>query len=411
MRPSRSHFPLFVAWVVAAAALLAGLGLTAWNLPLLRARADLRALLRPHRVAITLGMLLDEKGASPAEREQIRNAYAHPDRIDLHRISWNLRSRPTPFVGGAPQPGPQAEGPINREQLRDEREVVIPKPAGVFRIFITGGSLAYSAGLPDHTLSIARLLQERLNREHAAADRRFEVWNSAVPSWASTHERIWISNRLVPLDPDLIIMLTGTNECHWGYGGLNVLDLRTYTEEEYFALVNIARRVGGVAPYPSDPPYDVPKPIPVATVAERFAMNVRLAAAALAPRRVPLLVALQPYLSPAAKRLTPVERQWTLDPENAPKVAYMGECFDAMQKAVQRLIAASDPQAYNPANLRLVSLRDVFAGRADPIFIDLFHVVDKGNALIAERLERELFASGLIRSSSPPVAVPAPTNP
>jgi lysophospholipase L1-like esterase len=398
MSPSRTRRSLFVAWTVAAVLLLAGVGLIVWNFSLLRHRADLRALLRFHRVDFTLGMLLDEQGKTDAEREHIRNCYLHPDAIDLNRISWNVIQRPTPFVGYAPHPGLQREGPFNSHQFRDEREVTLPKPAGVFRIFLTGGSLAYSVAAPDHTQSIARLLQDRLNAA-AESGLRYEVWNAADTSWSSANERIWITHRLQPLDPDLVIMLTGVNDCHWAFGGYDIFDLRNYAEEEFFALINLGRRIGGVDPYPAAPPDHRNEPLPVGTVAERFAANVRLSAAALAPDRVPLLVALQPYLSPRNKRLVPVERQWTEDPANAPKLAYMDHCFDAMQTAVGDLAAPTTPTPFvPPGSIHPADLRSTFAEREAPIFIDLFHVADKGNALLAERLEQALREKKLLPS-------------
>jgi hypothetical protein len=409
---------LFAAWVVASAMLTVAVGLTAWNLPLLRQRANIHGLLWAHRGFISLGTMLDRRvpTPTPAEREQIRQAFAHPDQVDLYKIPWNLINRPTPFVGGAPQPGRQVGGVFNRQQLRDEREVVMPKPKGVFRIFITGGSLAYSIAIPDARLSIARLLQDRLNARHAKdSGVTFEAWNAAVPAWASSHERVWIENRLETLDPDLVIMLTGTNDCHWAYEGQDVMNVRAYDDEEYFALINAAMAIDGVEPYSLAPPdYIAGKPLPKELVVARFARNVRLAAEALLPRGVPLLVVMQPFLSPGAKTLTPVERQWAESPgrDHAEKVAYFNQCFDAMQADVSTMMAqhAARPDLV-PGNLRLDSLRDVFAGRSDPMFVDLYHVMDKGNALIAEGLERVIMRQGLlpVRPASP-TATPAPAG-
>jgi hypothetical protein len=154
------------------------------------------------------------------------------------------------------------------------------------------------------------------------------------------------------------------------------------------------------------PSYLNGKPLPKELVAARFARNVRLAAEALLPRGTPLLVVMQPFLAPNAKTLTPVERQWVESPgrDHAEKVAYFNRCFDAMQSAISTMMAqhAARPDLV-PGNLRLDSLREVFAGRSDPVFVDLYHVMDKGNALIAEGLERAIMRQGLlpIRPASP----------
>lgn len=387
MRTDRRRFPLFVAWTLAAFVLIAGVGLTLLNYRLLRERSDIHALLRPHRVDINLAMIADQRQLTPVEVQQIRGAYNFPERTDLSRISWNLVNRPTPYLGGMPQPGYQAGVHFNAQQFRNRDDLKMPKPAGVFRIFVTGGSFAFSIGAPSDDQTICALLESKLNRDHGSPERKFEVWCCAVPSWCSTHERIAIENRIVPLDPDLTIMLTGANECHWGYLGANALDLRTYTDDEFFALINETLKIDGLAPYPSDPPAIAKEKIDPDLVAQRFAYNVGLAAGAMATVKKPVLVALQPYLWEKAKKLTDVERKWITDAEGAPKIAYMDACYAAMEKAMTTLAAGGND---DPANLKYASLTDAFADRSDPIFFDHYHIADKGNAIVADRLEKVL---------------------
>lgn len=390
-----TRIPLFVVWLLTLAVLAVAAALTVWNVRVIRQTSRIRTLLRPHLEEITLGMLLDERGAAPDEYEQIRACYEDPDSIDLHAVCWNLVSRPTPFFNNAPEPGSRADGTFNIQQLRGAEPVAISKPHGVFRIFLTGGSFAYSIGAPAEDRTIARLLEDRLNAA-AGEGRRFEVWDAAVPAYASTHERIRITNQLLWLEPDLIVMLTGLNDCHWAFGGLDVMYLRAYADEEFMGLINAARTIGGADPYPPEPPVYRPEPLAVERVAERFAFNVRQTAAALQWRDVPLVVAFQPFLSPDTKELTPVEQRWTETDENREKIAYMGRAFDLMEARTRALLQPSGNGSWTPDRLHILNLRDAFAGRSDPMFIDLYHVADKGNAVVAGRLARELMQLGLL---------------
>jgi hypothetical protein len=324
-----------------------------------------------------------EAGKTPAEFEHVRQCYDHPESINLDDISWNLLSRPAPFVGNLPQPGEQAEGPFNKAQLRDARELIPIKPEGVYRVFVTGGSFAYGVGASDWTLAIPPLLESAANAGKERPDRTIEVWNAAVPAWASTHERIRIENHLSEWQPDLVVMLTGTNECHWAFGGLNILDLRTYSQDEYFTLTNFAMRIGGVEPHPLLPPWhEAYEPLPAATVAKRFVKNVRLAALALEPFGAELVVALQPSLSPQTKPLDAIESLWY--ERDKAQVDYFDQCFEAMAPALDTLAADG------PANFHWISLRDAFADRPDAIYTDLYHIGDKGNRIVARLLADRL---------------------
>src|SRR6266850_2064082 len=86
-------------------------------------------------VAGAFAMALSED-RDPASLAGVENCYYSPP--DLERVTWVERDIPTPFVGFAPAPGPLVSGFINSRQFRYAREIEVPKPKNVYRVFFTG---------------------------------------------------------------------------------------------------------------------------------------------------------------------------------------------------------------------------------------------------------------------------------
>lgn len=380
---------LFIAMALTPFLLLIALGLTAYNLRMLRERKRLSEIAIWHMKPMTMASY---PGVVTPEREpHLRACFKRPEAVDFNKVSWGLNCRPSPFVNYAPEPGEQGEGHFNAQQLRNRQDVALPKPAGVYRIFLTGGSQAYGIGAPSQDETISAYLEQILNERGFAPGKKVEVFNAAVCGWASTHERIMIENRISEWQPDLVIALTGANDVHWGFLGADVQFLRTYEDEFYLAAINAAMRWVHAPDYPLTPPSVTGKPIAPEEVGRRFARNMRLAALALEPTGARLVVALQPTLSTAAKTLSDGERRWLEGREAPGKVDYLERCFAAMRSALASESTTSTAAlARNPANLSPVQIRDVFKGRSDAIFYDLFHMADKGNELVARRIAGEL---------------------
>lgn len=87
-------------------------------------------------------------------------------------------------------------------------EIGIEKPAGITRIVAIGGSTTYGTHVDDYTESYPAQLEALLN----SGSREFEVINAGVPGWVSTEHLINLQTRVLPLDPDIIIIFQGRNE-------------------------------------------------------------------------------------------------------------------------------------------------------------------------------------------------------
>ena len=345
----------------------------------------------------TLAGVLHSAPLSEVQRNGYERAYEDvagrtiPDIAS--NISWSVPNVPTPFVGSAPQPGEHANATINRLQMRDAREPALPRPEGVFRIFLTGGSTAFGSGAPAQESTIGALLEQRLQQHNDAV--RYEVFTFANPAWSSTHERIAIENYLSELAPDLVVSLSGNNDVFWGHAGRNVLWQQIFADEYFWRLVSTALESGGREPLTAlaavVPPGEPPAPLPVATVAARLGKNARLAAHALALDGTPWVFFLQPTLALTNKSLTLRERAF-LDDNRFSDPEYYRAGYAAIDEQLRALDAG---------NFRFVSLTGVFDARSDDIFIDSFHFGDKGNALIAEAMADAQLAQGLLPPGAP----------
>lgn len=99
-------------------------------------------------------------------------------------------------------------------------EIESPKRAGVFRIFLVGGSSVFGYLVSDEDTSSVRLeryLRERVKRPIV------EVVNAGVPAYNTMHDlvRYWYQIRL--LEPDLVVYYQGYNDLGYitqmGHGG------------------------------------------------------------------------------------------------------------------------------------------------------------------------------------------------
>lgn len=312
---------------------------------------------------------------TPLKDEQ-RNHYARAygsSALDIGSISWSVPNQPTPFVGTAPSPGQHQNAHINSWQMRNSEELQMPKPAGVYRIFLTGGSTAYGSGAPSQEQTIGSLLNDLLNKNLSKPGQRYEVFTFANPAWASTQERIAIENYLSELQPDLVISLSGNNDVFWGDAGRNVLWFSAFSDDYFKTLANTGLKTAGrkeLQDLPQARP--LPQPVPVQTVAYRLEKNVRLGAHAL--QGVDWVFFLQPTLSVSKKSLSSREKDFLSNSRE-----YYVHCYQAI---------AASLSGVSLKNFKFIDLSGVFDryGAEDDMFLDQFHFGDKGNAVIAHAI-------------------------
>ena len=307
--------------------------------------------------------------------EDLKGCYYAPP--DFARVAWVGRDIPTPFVGCAPMPGPMAGGSINAMQFRYDREIAVPKPRDVVRVFIVGGSTAFGSGASGNGTTVGGYLETYLN-DAVAHGARCEVITAADCAWSSTHERIVVENRLVELEPDLVVALSGHNDAFWASRGRNVLWTRVFQDDYFLALVNAALASNGGEPFPTADP-GATETVGPAGAAARLARNVALAHHALASAGADYLFVLQPVLKLSRKALTARERG-IAEHEGAHRwYAGMPAYYEEFRRALSAL---------ERPGLRFADATGIFDAVNDDVdlFVDSCHFGDRGYDAIARWL-------------------------
>jgi lysophospholipase L1-like esterase len=109
----------------------------------------------------------------------------------------------------------------NSAGFRRSSEVTVQKPDGTYRVFLMGASTAYGlGGLWPHLQREFRVLDNRETidayLERMLADSiagvKFEVINAAITSTWTHHHLIYLNQRILRYDPDMILFLDGFND-------------------------------------------------------------------------------------------------------------------------------------------------------------------------------------------------------
>jgi len=315
-----------------------------------------------------IGRLLDKD-----EKVLVAKAYKNVGPDDLDNFSYAIPNVPTPFVGNAPAPGKHNNAFINSMQFRELKNLVIPKPTNIYRIFLVGGSTAFSSAAPDDNSTIAAYLENILNKKLSSDGKLFEVITAANPAWASTHERIFIENKLSELEPDMIITFSGVNDVHWGAEGKNILWFRTFADDFYFEIIKKAHQTAGI-----NIPIDVTNtneiPIEPSIVSKRLLKNTQISNFVLKENGTKYLFFLQPNLSVTDKDLSLLENE-----SLSKNKEYFVKCYKEIDKTMSN---------FKSDNFSYFNLSDMFnkIPSSETIFVDSYHFGDKGNEMIAEKI-------------------------
>lgn len=154
-------------------------------------------------------------------------AYQRPMGVIPERYTVTLREREPLFVPPDPPLGPEFSSEIpnvrykrnwrpegqmatyNNYGFRDD-DIVMPKPAGLFRIVCIGGSTTEEGNSNDQTYP--NIMERKLREQFGAG--RVEVINCGISGIHSYHERRRMDDFLA-LAPDMIIYYNGINDiCH-----------------------------------------------------------------------------------------------------------------------------------------------------------------------------------------------------
>jgi lysophospholipase L1-like esterase len=141
----------------------------------------------------------------------------------------------------------------NQYHLRYEENFPQGKATNEIRIFITGGSTAWGAGISQDIVYFT-VLEDLLNQKYTKF--KIRVLSGGVGAYASTQERIFFENIVLPLKPDIFMMFSGYNDTYYGYRGTDIIK-----EADYLRIKNhLKGRIDQIlvdeydANNPTDPP-------------------------------------------------------------------------------------------------------------------------------------------------------------
>ncbi len=127
----------------------------------------------------------------------------------------------------------------NAQGFRRDDDTPLAKPPGTLRVFLMGASTAYGLeslskfGSKQYSLirndeTIDRYLERYLAKELPAS--RVEVINAAITSFYSHHHLIYLNERVLKFDPDMVIFLDGFNDYYQFSKGFD--QFRDYAYQE-----------------------------------------------------------------------------------------------------------------------------------------------------------------------------------
>ncbi|MBI5397139.1 MAG: SGNH/GDSL hydrolase family protein [Verrucomicrobia bacterium] len=336
---------------------------------------------------------------------------AFPDKEPAYRIfrdELHIQDVPDAILMHHARPGQRATTfHINSRGLRGP-EPAVPRPAGLVRVLLLGGSVVWGTGASGDDATIAACLQRELARRWQPA--RVEVINAGYLGYASCQESLLYQLHADDLRPDVVVTLGGFNDFREAMmrGLANAHDCSLAAarqaaasrQAEVFGLRPTLRRWlrnsaivdgiymqlasrGFVRPWPTHT-----DPVLVARAVSIWRRNLTALATIARQRNTPCFFALQPALGVGHKALTAEEqeaarreaRRWTQDP-----IASLRLYFDAARQQLPALATESRCVA--------ADLTDVFDAEARTIYVDPCHTGDDGHALIARRLA-EVVAAG-----------------
>ena len=276
----------------------------------------------------------------------------------------------------------------------------IPKPRGVYRIAMLGGSTVYGRGV--------RAPQQSLPAHFARRFPGVEVINAGVMGYASGQEMLYLTSELLDYQPDLVIAYDGANERF-------AMGMRNERHEHLEARLAASYRLGGalgiaglvtlntthealshVALYhgasslvrrtlPAAAPPEQGLPLP--RVLELYRRNIVHMARVAEGAGIRFAWALQPVLGPDGKAMTPAE-QARFDDLGAGESARRS-AFYAGARALLTDVRARVPGAC------VMDLSEVFRGVAAPLYFSTTHLNEDGNARVVDAMIAGLRECGL----------------
>jgi lysophospholipase L1-like esterase len=154
--------------------------------------------------------------------------FPYEDDPDMGYVFQPNYKGPGPELYGMPRKIPLK---INHLGFRG-KETNVQKGKNITRIAVLGDSCTFGLGIEEEKTFPS--LTEKMLNDHSRADQRFEVINAGVPGYTSYQGLQMLKKRVLPLNPDYIVLYFGWND-HW-YTDRGITDQENFPEmRDYIA--------------------------------------------------------------------------------------------------------------------------------------------------------------------------------
>jgi lysophospholipase L1-like esterase len=328
------------------------------------------------------------------------------------------------FLGYLPTPNLSGLGyHTNGQSFRYDDELPESKDADEIRIFVTGGSMAWGAGVrQDQTY--AALLESFLGAHPDLRGYHVRVIPAGVGAYVTTQERILTLSRILEYDPDVLVMFTGSNDVYEGYRGNRLLrhqdfmEIRRALEKSPVSRVSPGLDASAMASvdrpswrdYRSKLHYRIALALyrlrtrdrvdefastlsfPYEQTASETLRNVHAIVDATRRHDIDFLLYFQPFLPATNKVLSDWERE-ILENDARSMPGWHAFVEGAYEYYRQHLAQDARDEGY-----RFVDADAAIASESEALFIDEYHLGDRGNRLVAEHLLEHLLPTVVARA-------------
>lgn len=332
---------------------------------------------------------------------------------------------------------------LNEQGFRDSEPLPIAKPNGEIRVFVLGNSAAFGRGVKDNQQTVPHLLEQRLQarverqRTSPTAYRpdvfpffqpsreklidlpakikqgNYRVINVAVPGYSSGNELAQFALKILPYQPDLIVLVNGYEDLLLA-GDNAATDIPQLTEfakdpDAYFqkylrqsikgkadksALIRAISslvskkenpQVGEVLSIRERNERPLTKLLPASDEEfqrrlTRYQNNIKELLGLTSAARIPLVVAIQPEITGREEdKLEPTEQRLLAELGNEYQVS-VTKYYPQMIEAVKRLEKAF------PTNLKLMDFYRLNDKFPTPTFLDPIHINAEAHKEMSEQL-------------------------
>lgn len=143
-------------------------------------------------------------------------SFAPPDVYPLYAVASEFpeaaKYAPHHYFGYRLQPNYQRGETSHNSLGYRGSEITVPKPQGMYRIAVLGGSTTYGEFIENNDQTFPAQLEEMLKRVPGVES--VEVVNAGVPGYSSWESLVDLEFRVLDLEPDLVIVYSSVNDVH-----------------------------------------------------------------------------------------------------------------------------------------------------------------------------------------------------